>query len=298
MAFIEFLSALVGYVLFALAVIHAIKDTNENRMQRMLMLITLFVYGFLLEYLGVISGNYHYATFAIMIMGIIPLPVTFAWVGIIYSVMIIGERLELPVWLRILSTTLIALSLDWGMDPVAVEIGAWTWTFKGAPYFGVPSFNFVGWFFIPIAYLIPYGLNWNQEEKKLSLLNIAEIDNENTLIRKLYTLLCVIPISMGILFIVGIFSSIPIVYNMPLIPLIIWAVLTVIIASGMIIWKRENLKRTQWFDIIPPTVLIYIGLNYAFYGFLVGRADLGFLMLLTGIPLWLAFIFTLQKPKS
>lgn len=284
-------------MLCALAIIHAIEHTSENRLQRIFMLITLFVYGFLLEYLGVISGNYHYATDAVMIMGIIPLPVTFAWVGIIYIVMIIGERLELPVWQRILTTTFIALSLDWGMDPVAVEIGAWTWTSKGAPYYGVPSFNFVGWFFIPIAYLIPYGLSWNTEEKKLSLLNIAEIENENTLRRKLYTLLGVIPFSMGILFIIGIVSNIPIVYNMPLITLVIWAVLTVIITSGMIIWKRENLKRTRWFDIFPPTVLIYIGINYAFYGFLVDRADLGFLMLLTGILLWLAFIFTLQKPK-
>lgn len=298
MSIFDFLPALVGYVLCALAIIHAIEDSSENRMQRIFMLVTLFAYGFLLEYLGVISGNYHYATFAVMLLGVIPLPVTFAWVGIIYSVMIIGERLELPVWQRILTTTLIALSLDWGMDPVAVEIGAWTWTFKGAPYYGVPSFNFVGWFFIPIAYLIPYGLNWNSEEKKLSLLNIAEIDNENSLRRKLYTLLGVIPIAIGILFIVGIFTSIPIVYNMPLIPIIIWAVLTVVIASGTIIWKRENLNHTQWFDVLPPTVLIYIGLNYAFYGFLAGRADLGFLMLLTGIPLWLAFIFTLQKPKS
>ncbi len=297
MSFVEFLPALVGYVLCALAIIHAIKDTNENRLQRMLMLITLFVYGFILEYNGVTSGHYHYGTDAVMLLGVIPLPVTFAWVGIIYSVMIIGERLDLPIWQRILTTTLIALSLDWGMDPIAVEFGAWTWEFKGAPYYGVPSFNFIGWFFISIAYLIPYGLSWNPEEKKLSLLKIAEIDKENSIKRKLYTLLCVIPIAMFILTIVGIFSSIPILYNMPLIPLVIWAVLTVIIASGMIIWKRENLKHTQWFDIIPPSVLIYIGLNYAFFGFFGGRVDLGFLMLLTGIPLWLAFIFTLQKPK-
>ncbi len=77
--------------MFMLAVVHAFFDAKENRVQRFLMLITLFIFGFLLEYMGVSTGNYYYASEAIMIFGIIPLSVTFAWVGIIYSIMLIGE---------------------------------------------------------------------------------------------------------------------------------------------------------------------------------------------------------------
>lgn len=259
------------------------------------MLLTLFLYGTWLEFMGVMTGNYYYAPEAIMILEVVPLSVTLAWVGIIYSVMVIGERLKLPLWQRILTTTLIALSLDWGMDPIAVELGAWTWVFEGGAYFGVPSFNFIGWFFIPIAYLIPYGLNWNKEKKRPQLLTISEIDENCSLARKLFTCLLVVPIGAGILMIVGLISSIPILYNMPLIVVVIWAVLTVVVASGMIILKRENLKHTQWFDLIPPSILLYIGYNYAILGFLIGHPDLGLLMLLTGIPLLLAFIFTLRK---
>jgi len=121
MSLFELLPAFIGYIMCGLAVIHALLDARENRIQRSLMLITLFAFGFMLEYMGVMSGNYVYAEEAVMILGHIPLSVTFAWVGIIYSAMLIGERLKLSLWQRILTTTLIALSLDWGMDPIAVE---------------------------------------------------------------------------------------------------------------------------------------------------------------------------------
>ena len=124
MSLLELLPALVGYIMCGLAIIHALFDARENRVQRFLMLITLFAFGFLLEYNGVVSGNYVYGSEPVMLLGVIPLSVTFAWVGIIYSAMIIGERLKLPLWQRILTTTLITLSLDWGMDPIAVELGA------------------------------------------------------------------------------------------------------------------------------------------------------------------------------
>ena len=282
--------------MFALAVVHAFFDAKGNRVQRFLMLITLFIFGFLLEYMGVSAGNYYYATEAIMIFEIIPLSVTFAWVGIIYSIMLIGELLELPSWLRIIFTSLIALSLDWGMDPIAVDLGAWTWTSEGQ-YFTIPGFNFIGWFFIPIAYLIPYGITWDRENRKPQLLTIKQIDSNRSWIRKIYTLIIVVPIASGILIIVGIVSQVEFLYDMHLIALIIWAIFSVIFSAGMIILKRRNLKRKEWYDLLPPIILLVLGINYTFYGFLTGRLDLGFLMLITGLPIWLIFIFTLVKKK-
>jgi len=295
MSLLEFIPISVGYILCILAIVHALKDASENLIQRLLFLFTLFFYGTFLEAMGIITGNYYYAAKDIMMFGIVPLSVTLAWVGIIYSSMIIGERLGLKWWQRILAITLIALSLDWGMDPIAVQLGAWTWIYTEGDYFGIPGFNFIGWFFIPIGYLIPYGLNWNSEVNRPQLFTIEMTDKKNTLKRKVYTLTCVVPIAMGILFLVGIISKIPILYDMPLIALIIWVIITILIASGAIILRRGNLKRTNWFDLIPPSILTFIGLNYVFYGFLINRFDLGILMLFTGIPLWLAFIFTLIK---
>ena len=299
MSLFEILPAFIGYIMCGLAIIHALLDARENRVQRFLMIITLFAFGFLLEYMGVISGNYVYASEALMLLGVIPLSVTFAWVGIIYSVMIIGERLKLSLWQRILTTTLIALSLDWGMDPIAVEFGMWTWSYPDGDYFGVPGFNFIGWFFIPIAYLIPYGLSRNKETKKFQLLTISEIDENNSLGRKLYTCLVVIPIAMGVLFVVGTICGIYIfIYDLHWIILLIWMIFTVVFAAGTIVRKNENLKHTQWFDLIPPTILLFIAYFYVIFSLAFGLFHLSLLMLFTTIPLLLAFIFTLRKKRN
>ena len=297
MSILEIIPSLIGYLMCILAIIHAIK-ASDNLLQRLVMLFSLFLYGFLLELMGVISGNYDYAEELIMLLGIIPLSVTLAWVGIIYSVMVIAESLNLTAWQRIIMATLIALSLDWGMDPIAVDLGAWTWNFEGGSYFGIPSFNFIGWFFIPIAYLTSYGIFWDRQNKHLKLLTIKEVEERDSIGRKLYSVLGVVPISMGILLLVGIVTRIPFLYNLPLIIVIIWVVLTVVIATVVISWKYKSLKLTKWFDIIPSIILMVIEINYTIYGFLAGRFDLAIIMILTGIPLWLIFIFTLVNNRT
>ena len=259
------------------------------------MLTTIFIFAAFLELIGVITGVFSYAIELIMILDRVPLSITLSWVGIIYSSMIIAERLKLPIWQRILTTTLIALSLDWGMDPIAVESGAWM--FGGGEYFNIPAFNFFGWFFIPIAYLVPYGLSWVKGRKKLKLLNVAEVEARRSLLRRLYTVLLVVPIGLGILTLVGMLTRIPFVFNLPLEFLVVWAIFTIVWASGIIIWKKENLKRTKWFDLIPPSSLLVIAYFYAISSFILSFFILGLLMLITALPFLFAFIFTLRKNR-
>ncbi len=289
------LPGLIGYILTGLTIVHALKDAKKNRIQRILMIPTIFVFAVFLELMGVIQGLFSYATELIMIFEMVPLSIILSWVGIIYSSMIIAERLKLSLWQRILTTTLIALSLDWGMDPIAVESGAWN--FGGGAYFNIPGFNFFGWFFIPIAYLVSYGLSWEKDSKKLKLLNIAEIDAKRSLLRKLYTVLLAVPIGLGILLLLGLFTRIPFIFNLPLEILVVWAIFTVVWASGIIIWKRENLKRTKWFDLIPPSSLLLIAYFYAISSFILGLFRMGLLMLITALPYLLAFIFILRKNR-
>jgi len=290
------LPGLIGYILTGLAIVHALMDAKKNRIQRILILPTIFVFAAFLEVMGVITGLFSYSTELIMILDRVPLSITLSWVGIIYSSMIITERLKLSLWQRILTTTLIALCLDWGMDPIAVESGAWS--FGGGEYFNVPAVNFFGWFFIPIAYLISYGLTWNKESKKLKLLNITEVDLRNSLIRKLYTVFIVVPFGLGILMLVSSFTRIPFFYNLNSVILVVWMIFTIVWASGIIIWKRENLKRAEWFDLIPPCTLLVISYFYAISSFILGLFMLGLLMLITTLPYLLAFIFTLRKNRS
>ena len=290
------LPGLIGYILTGLAIVHALMDSKANRIQRILMLATIFIFAASLELIGVFTGVFSYAPELIMILNRVPLSITLSWVGIIYSSMIITERLKLSLWQRILTTTLIALSLDWGMDPIAVESGAWA--FGGGEYFNIPAFNFFGWFFIPIAYLVPYGLSWEKDSKKLRLLNVAEVDTRPSLRRRLYTVLLVIPIGLGILMLVGSFTRIPIVFNLPLAFLVIWMIFTIVWASSIIIWKNKNLKRVQWFDSIPPSILLIIAFYYLIFSLALGFFTLSLLMLFTTIPLLLAFIFTLRKKRN
>jgi len=289
------LPGLIGYILTGLAIVHALMDAKKNRIQRILILPTIFVFAAFLEVMGVITGLFSYSTELIMILDRVPLSITLSWVGIIYSSMIITERLKLSLWQRILTTTLIALCLDWGMDPIAVESGAWS--FGGGEYFNVPAVNFFGWFFIPIAYLISYGLTWNKESKKLELLNITEVDLRNSLIRKLYTVFIVVPFGLGILMLVSSFTRIPLFYNLNSVILVVWMIFTIVWASSIIIWKRENLKRNQWFDLIPPTSLLVIACFYAISSFILGLFMLGLLMIITAFPYLLAFVFILQKKR-
>jgi hypothetical protein len=289
---------LVGYILFILAAWHAWLDARKNRPQRMLMLFSLFLFGTVIEWVGVTSGNYAYPREPFINIGVVPMSVSLAWVGIIYSVMVIAERLNLPWFLRILATTLIAITLDWGMGPIAVHIRAWSWSSEGA-YFSVPGFNFIGWFFIPIAFLIAYGLGWDREHRVLRLKNICEIDADRSRTRKLYTILGVVPLSLVFLMVATQpLANVPILYNLPLLPLIVWAILSVAGASGLIIARRDRLSLSHSFDLIPPAILTFIGLNYTFFGFITGRVDLGSIMLGTGLPLWLAMIFTSIRRKK
>ena len=289
------LPGLIGYILTGLAIVHALMDAKTNRIQRILMLATIFVFAASLELIGVITGVFSYATELIMILDRVPISITLSWVGIIYSSMIITERLKLSLWQRILTTTLIALSLDWGGDPIAVATGAWT--FGGGEYFNVPALNFIGWFFIPIAYLVPYGLSWEKDSKKLRLLNVAEVDARRSLLRRLYTVLIVIPIGLVILMLVGLFARIPLIYNLPLVFLVVWMIFTIVWASGIIIWKNENLRRIQWFDLIPPSSLLIIAFFYVISSMFLGLIHLGLLMLLSALPFLLAFVFTLRKKR-
>ena len=182
------------------------------------------------------------------------------------------------------------------MDPIAVESGAWM--FGGGEYFNIPAVNFFSWFFIPIAYLIPYGLTWNKDTKKLKILNISEVDLRNSLIRKLYTVFIVVPFGLGILMLLSFFTRIPFFYNLNSVILVIWAIFTIAWASGMIVWKNENLRRSHWIDLIPPCILLVIACYYLFSGFIYNYFTLGIIMLLTALPYVLALIFTLRKKRE
>jgi hypothetical protein len=96
---------------------------------------------------------------------------------------------------------------------------------------------------------------------------------------------------------VGLFARIPLIYNLPLVFLVVWMIFTIVWASGIIIWKNENLRRIQWFDLIPPSSLLIIAFFYVISSMFLGLIHLGLLMFLSALPFLLAFVFTLRKKR-
>lgn len=72
---LEIFTITTAAILCGLAILHAIFEGSSNRIQRLLMLATLFIYGIFLEYIGIISGHHYYAEEAVMFFGVVPLSI-------------------------------------------------------------------------------------------------------------------------------------------------------------------------------------------------------------------------------
>jgi len=88
----------------------------------------------------------------INLFGVYPIEVSFAWVLFKYVsfviTLLILSAFSLPLYLMVFLTPLVLVSIDFLVDPVAVNVlHLWTWGSKGK-YFGIPYQNFVGWYVV------------------------------------------------------------------------------------------------------------------------------------------------------
>ena len=88
----------------------------------------------------------------IFLLGVYPLEVSFAWVILKYISFCLGilivSAFSLPIIAEIVLVPLILVSMDFILDPVAVNYDKlWHWE-KGSFYFGIPLRNFLGWYLV------------------------------------------------------------------------------------------------------------------------------------------------------
>ncbi len=119
------------------------------------------LFGFTLEFLSVRAGtDYCYGKFLIMVppweVGAkmplaactggeaVPLWIILGWGITVYVAMATSSLLPIPWWVRPLLDGLLAVNIDWIMDPLAGHLGFWTW-FHPGPWFGIPLDNYFGW---------------------------------------------------------------------------------------------------------------------------------------------------------
>ncbi|HMJ52311.1 MAG TPA: carotenoid biosynthesis protein [Polyangiaceae bacterium] len=83
----------------------------------------------------------------------VPLWVGVGWGCIVYAATWTAQRLELPRWMRPLAAGVLAVNIDFALDPVANHFHFWKWhNVEPGSYYGVPFDNYIGWFFIVAAY--------------------------------------------------------------------------------------------------------------------------------------------------
>ena len=147
---------LASYVLAAICIRHIWRNGGRATL---IIFFTAALFGFGLELIEVNTPDtYCYGRFMVMLpltltppadLGPcfakhVPLWAFVGWAMTFYVVMQTSDKLNLPWKLRPVLDGLLAVSVDWVMDPVAVKLGFWTWAEPGR-WFGIPLYNYVGW---------------------------------------------------------------------------------------------------------------------------------------------------------
>lgn len=106
----------------------------------------------------------------IRFLKVYPLEVSLAWVILKYIsfnlAMLITQAFLLPHMVVVFLTPLILVSLDFIIDPVAVNVSKlWQWE-KGSKYFGIPLQNFVGWYIV--GFLSTFLFSFVYRERQLT----------------------------------------------------------------------------------------------------------------------------------
>ena len=144
-----------------------------------------FIYGLILENAGIYMGFFFEPSFRLY-LGPLPAPLCtmIGWCVVFYVTVAVVQQLAAWVpwlgktaWRRALATTMLALSLDAQLDPLASMSGVfWRWNELLPPVLlGVPVINYAAWFgaFLPYSYFVYKTLDrddWSPKQKNLQLL--------------------------------------------------------------------------------------------------------------------------------
>ena len=164
--------------IFLVCVVHASRRPNAGT--HILELIAFVIAAAIFENIGVAAGIYDYDLHRVMLVGKVPLHVLMLEASIVYAALILTEKLNLPDWAKPLAVGLFSSIQDMTIDPASVFdtylfdgalSGQWNWVehYDGM-FFGIPFFNFTGWFSMTMifAFVILLGRRWTQKHHKLT----------------------------------------------------------------------------------------------------------------------------------
>ncbi len=118
-------------------------------------LLSAAAFGLLLEEGDqLIFQTYHYAPDWLLVVDRAPIAIGLTWALIIAGAMRITDALGVRRRYAPFSDALLAISLDFAFDAVAIRLGLWTWVGIGPDqgWFGVPIANFYAWLWVTFAF--------------------------------------------------------------------------------------------------------------------------------------------------
>lgn len=141
------IAEIIGFLSFGLVFALVLR---QRRGEVLTLLLPLFLYFFLIETMAVSVGKYQYTQEAKIWIANIPLAIPFASTALVYGVFNLTEKLASIFKLK---KTFFFSSTDAGLmvladlliDPLAVRLGFWRYR-QGGLFFGVPFWNYLGWF--------------------------------------------------------------------------------------------------------------------------------------------------------
>ncbi|MDX8343776.1 carotenoid biosynthesis protein [Rossellomorea sp. YZS02] len=186
---LQWANAVFLYLAGFLAILYAIKKFRD--FQGLIISLSIMLLTILAESLGVhygfIFGSYHYERdFGIQMFGV-PVTIGFAWVMVVFTSMshfefLLSRRKTVMGGVLYSSvTSLLAVTMDLIIDPVAYKGREyWVWD-QGGLYYDIPTQNFLGWFFVSffiqcILYVLikqeMYSTTWSGRMRRLYFLVI------------------------------------------------------------------------------------------------------------------------------
>ncbi len=138
---------------YLIAIILLIYAWKNNRQLAWLMISGVLM-GYAIEFSQTSQQPplYHYTQALIWLPGQVPLGIVLSWASIFFALFSTLKALNPPTWLAPLIAGLIAVGLDLITDPAFVSLGFWVWK-EPVGWFGIPWFNYMGWFLIVASFV-------------------------------------------------------------------------------------------------------------------------------------------------
>ena len=158
---LSFLNLLLAFTVILLA-------ENENKLLLISFLSIAFIIGISVELIGVhtgmLFGDYSYgANLGPKLWGV-PLVIGINWGVLSITTASITQKINLPVYFKIIVNAFLLVLFDFVMEPVAMKSDFWSWKNDE-----IPLFNYVCWFFVALILQLIY--HWIRKPKSNKVFN-------------------------------------------------------------------------------------------------------------------------------